>query len=118
MGKFLVYLCTFCFFAVLPMVVWSQKDVPPPALSLEDHDKIADLARQSLQVYIQKSQVQKKYDEQRDADPQWQNLTRQDNTIGAQLAEEVKKVSAKVDAAKWRFDPSTLTFVPVPPPAK
>lgn len=93
-----------------------KKAAEEPKLSVEQHDKIMTFETQALQTYIQLQQVQKKYDDMRNADPTWVAATQQQNQITGQLTDYLKaSVMKGVDDKKWQFNLNSMKYEPVTP---
>lgn len=86
-----------------------------PKVSLEDHDKAADLERKSLELQLQLQAVTKRYEDALNGDAQYQELKKQAQEIGQQFNAQLAALTAKVDAKKWRFDTEKLEYVAVAP---
>ena len=97
----------------------SCTDKDTPKVDDQDCAEVNDLARQSLQIYIQLKNVQQKYNDARDADPQWSDLNRQNTEVGAKLQAAVTRIQNKIDKDQktWVFNPATMKPQHPAPPA-
>lgn len=110
-------------FTVSDILAQEAKKAEPasetPQLSLADHDRMADVERQGFEIQLKMNTIEKKYQQQLDNDPEYQQLKNQARDLNQEAQREFNVLQSKVDAKKWRFDAEKLEYIPVPqPPAR
>jgi hypothetical protein len=91
------------------------KCLTPPTMTLEHKEKIEAILKKNLQDYVRKQQIQKRYDDARDADPEYSALVRQDQELSKQLSDVVTETMKDVDKTKWQINYDDVGYMPAPP---
>lgn len=95
-----------------PTPAASQKS---PTITLEQKEKFEALQKQTLQIYIQMQEIQRRYENSMKADPQYADLSKKNDEITQQLTALSADIMKGVDPKKWNLNYDTVTLDPIKP---
>jgi len=90
-----------------------KEEKAPAPLTLEQREQYEALQKKSLEYYIQIQNIQKKYDDMRNADPQYQDLTKRNEEATKSLTTLDAEVKKGVDLSKWQINYDDLKWTPI-----
>jgi MFS superfamily sulfate permease-like transporter len=88
----------------------------PPAVTLEQHDKISTFKANGYESYIKIKEITDKYDNAMKNDPEYITAKKDNDENSRAFTEYMAEISKGVDQKKWQFNYKKVAWEPVPPP--
>jgi hypothetical protein len=84
-----------------------------PAMTLENKEKFEALEKKSLQIYIRMQQIQKQYEDQLNANPEYSDLVKKNQDLQKEIGDATNEAMKDIDKTKWQINYDDVNYVPV-----